>query len=258
MVLRSTEEKIREQWESTKTKLDDFNRENSTTLQGLRQVLNLGGSDVSLNDYRDQLALLENEKKTAYQRREDLKKQLLALQLELEKHYLQVEESFVPKFSELAQRFLGMPLSVQMDARETADVKLVVTVRGTTRRHQQHLSESQRFFLDIALRMALTQHMSSSSSPGGMFIDTPEGSLDIAYEKRAGDMLAKFSSAGHQIIMTANLNSSQLLLALARDCGRTGMQLCRMMDWAELSEVQQEEEALFDQAYLDIEHAMGE
>jgi hypothetical protein len=105
--------------------------------------------------------------------------------------------------------------------------------------------------------MALTQHMSDPSSPGGMFIDTPEGSLDIAYEKRAGEMLAKFSAAGHQIIMTANLNSSQMLLALAKNCGSKGMQLCRMTDWAELSEVQQEEEALFDDAYRAIEQAMG-
>jgi hypothetical protein len=131
-----------------------------------------------------------------------------------------------------------------------------VTVRGTTRRLQQNLSESQRFFLDIALRMALTQHMSHPKSTGGMYIDTPEGSLDIAYEKRAGEMLAKFAKAGHQLIMTANLNSSQLLLALARQCGEKGMQLCRMTDWAELSEVQQEEEALFDQAYRAIEAEM--
>ena len=106
-----------------------------------------------------------------------------------------MEETFVPRFSELAQRFLGMPLSVQMDARATDDVKLIVTVRGTVRRQQQHLSESQRFFLDIALRMALTQHMSDPTARGAMFIDTPEGSLDIAYEKRAGDMLAMFAVA---------------------------------------------------------------
>jgi DNA repair exonuclease SbcCD ATPase subunit len=256
--LRSAEAMARGKWEVTKTKLDDFDRENSATLEGLRQVLNFGGSEASLSDYRDQLAVVEKEKKVAYERHQGLKSQLLALQRELENHYAQVEQGFVPKFSDLAQRFLGMPLSVQLDARSSEEVKLVVTVRGTTRRLQQHLSESQRFFLDIALRMALTQHMSASTSPGGMLIDTPEGSLDIAYEKRAGDMLAKFASAGHQILMTANLNSSQLLLALARSCGRTGMQLCRMMDWAELSEVQQEEEALFDEAYSEIERAMGD
>lgn len=249
--------KARKRWEATKEKLDQFDRDNTTILEGLRRMLNSNAGEASLIDYRNQLAVLERDKKEAYDRREDLKRQQLKLQRELEQQYLQVEESFVPTFRSLAQRFLGMDLSVQMDARAMDDVKLVVTVRGTTRRQQQHLSESQRFFLDIALRMALAQHMSDPGSPGGMFIDTPEGSLDIAYEKRAGDMLAKFSSAGHQIIMTANLNSSQLLLALARDCGHAGMQLCRMTDWAELSEVQQEEEALFEQAYHEIEKAFG-
>ena len=255
--LRKEEGKVRQRWEATKDSLDAFDRENAATLDSLRKVLNRNAGDSSLSDYREQLAVLEKDKKTAYKRREDLKRKLFGLQKSLEQHYVQVEKKFVPRFAELAQRFLGMPLSVQMDARATDDIRLVVTIRGTTRRQQQHLSESQRFFLDIALRMALTQHMSDPESPGGMFIDTPEGSLDIAYEKRAGDMLAMFAKAGHQIIMTANLNSSRLLLELAHDCGSSGMKLCRMMDWAELSEVQQEEEGLFDEAYREIEKAMG-
>ncbi len=149
-----------------------------------------------------------------------------------------------------------MPLSVQMEARATRGLDLIFMVRGSPRRQQQHLSESQRFFLDIALRMALTQHMSAATSRGGMVIDTPEGSLDIAYEKRAGDMLAMFAESGHQILMTANLNSSQLLLALARRSGSARMRLQRMTDWAELSEVQQEEEGLFIKAYQEIENEM--
>ncbi len=254
--LRTAEGKARQRWEATKEKLDEFDRQNSKTLDSLRQMLNRNPGEATLSDYREQLAVLEKDKKTAYRRREHLKAQLLSLQKDLEQHYIQVEQTFVPKFADLAQRFLGMPLSVQMDARAMDDVKLVVTVRGTTRRQQQHLSESQRFFLDIALRMALTQHISDPTAQGGMFIDTPEGSLDIAYEKRAGDMLAMFATAGHQIIMTANLNSSRLLLELAHDCGRSRMQLCRIMDWAELSDVQQQEESLFDEAYRDIEKAM--
>jgi hypothetical protein len=180
----------------------------------------------------------------------------LRLQNTLEQEYLKAEQAFVPRFAKLAESFLGMPLTVQMDARQTLGIKLVVTVRGNPRRQQQQLSESQRFFLDIALRMALTEHMSDSASRGGMFIDTPEGSLDIAYEKRAGDMLAMFAEAGHRIVMTANLNSSQLLLELAHRCGSKGMQLCRMTDWAELSDVQKEEEDLFNRAYHEIEKAM--
>lgn len=256
--LRTTELKAREQFDATKVKLDEFDRQNSAILAALRQQLNLATGEASLKDYRDQLAILEKEKKTAYDQREALKRQLLSLQNSLEQHYSKAERSFVPAFAKLAQHFLGMPLSVQMDSRPASGLNLVVTVRGEARRQQQHLSESQRFFLDIALRMALTQHMSDHSSRGGMYIDTPEGSLDIAYEKRAGDMLAMFSRSGHRIIMTANLNSSQLLLTLAHECGRDGMQLCRMTDWAELSEVQQEEEALFDKAYREIEKAMGD
>ncbi|MFH1130934.1 MAG: hypothetical protein V1754_06335 [Pseudomonadota bacterium] len=254
--LRTEETKVRQKFDSTKEKLDEFDRQNSAILEGLRQLLNLSGSDVSLKDYRDQLASLEKEKTTAYNQREELKRKLMELQNNLEQQYIQAEEVFVPRFAELAKRFLGMPLTVQMDARQAVGLNLIVTVNGNTRRQQQQLSESQRFFLDIALRMALTEHMSDPNSRGGMFIDTPEGSLDIAYEKRAGDMLAMFSEAGHRIVMTANLNTSQLLLALAHRCGQEGMTLCRMTDWAELSDVQKEEEDLFDKAYQAIEKAM--
>jgi hypothetical protein len=66
-----------------------------------------------------------------------------------------------------------------------------------------------------------------------------------------------FAEAGHRVIVTANLNSSQLLLELAKRCGRSRLRMCRMTDWAELSEVQQDEETLFDEAYDRIETAMG-
>jgi len=254
--LRKGETAARQKFDATKEKLDEFDRQNSSTLAGLRQLLNLSDSDASLANYRAELATLEKEKKTAYDRREELKLQLFDLQKTLEQEYLQAEQVFVPRFAELAGRFLGMPLTVQMDARQAVGLNLVVTVRGNPRRQQQQLSESQRFFLDIALRMALTEHMSDSASRGGVFIDTPEGSLDIAYEKRAGDMLAMFAETGHRIVMTANLNSSQLLLELAHRCEREGMRLCRMTDWAELSDVQKEEEKLFNKAYNEIEKAM--
>jgi DNA repair exonuclease SbcCD ATPase subunit len=254
--VRSDETSARQKFDSTKEKLDEFDRQNNATLEALRKVLDSGDSGISLGEYRKQLASFEKEKTIAYERREKLQQELMDLQKALEQQFIQAEQVFVPRFAELAKRFLGMPLTVGLDARHDG-LNLVVTVNNTTRRQQQQLSESQRFFLDIALRMALTEYMSDSDSRGGMFIDTPEGSLDIAYEKRAGDMLAMFAEAGHRIIMTANLNTSQLLLALAHRCGEKGMTLCRMTDWAELSDVQKEEEELFEKAYQEIEKAMG-
>jgi ABC-type cobalamin transport system ATPase subunit len=129
-------------------------------------------------------------------------------------------------------------------------------MRSTSRREQHQLSESQRFFLDIALRMALAQFASDQHAPATLVIDTPEGSLDIAYEARAGQMFAEFVKAGHDIIMTANVNTSQLLKKLARASGTNQMKLVRMTEWSELSDVQIEEEALFREAYAEIEAAL--
>jgi ABC-type cobalamin transport system ATPase subunit len=180
----------------------------------------------------------------------------LKIQRTLQAQYAAAEQEFVPLFTKLAHLFLGMELDVQMEASDATGLSLVIAVRGTFRRQPHNLSESQRFFLDIALRMAITQFISSSEAKGGMFIDTPEGSLDIAYEKRAGDMLAQFVNSGHQVIMTANLNSSKLLLALAKNCKRERMQVSRMMDWADLSDVQIAESDLFEQAFSDISTAL--
>jgi len=255
--LRAVERAARERWTQSKDQLDAFDEANSALLNSLRLGLNSNASDAALATFKEQLATIEREKATAYQLREEFKGQLSILTRQLEEHYAAVEQRFVPALRQLAEQFLGMPLSVQLHTGASGEVGLLLEVRGTARRHSQQLSESQRFFLDIALRMALTQHMSDPQSPGAMYIDTPEGSLDIAYEKRAGTMLAMFAEAGHQVIMTANLNSSRLLLELAARCGRANMTLCRMTDWAELSTVQQDEEELFDKAFADIEDALG-
>jgi hypothetical protein len=160
----------------------------------------------------------------------------------LELRYAEAEETFVPLFKDLSNLFLGIDLDIRMEP-FSQGLNLILDLKNTTRRHYHQLSESQRFFIDIALRMAL--------------IDTPEGSLDIAYESRAGAMLAKFALAGFQIIMTANINTSQLLIKLAGQCGRKRMRLVRMTPWVELSDVQVEEEGLFKQAFKSIENALG-
>jgi ABC-type cobalamin transport system ATPase subunit len=256
--LRTEEVEAQRKLDAAKEELAVFEQANEAAMLSLRQSLSEGGGvDALLSSYRAQLGNLLAEKKDAEKRRADVKKLLNERQRELQKQYLSVERKFVPLFTDLAYHFLGMPMEIKMTTSELAAVGLFLEVRGTARRELHQLSESQRFFLDIALRMALTQFVSDPGARGGLFIDTPEGSLDIAYEKRAGEMLAKFAGAGHPIFMTANLNSSKLLLALATNCGRDKMHLCRMTDWAELSEVQQEEEGLFEEAYAQIEQALG-
>jgi hypothetical protein len=210
----------------------------------------------------DQHAAIRMEQQAAISRRDGFRQlrdqcraELQPLQEKLSECYRSAELEFVPSFRQLAKRFIGLELDAFLERESPTTFRLGLEVQGTRRRTTTQLSESQRFFLDIALRMALAKQMTGDGQ-AGMVIDTPEGSLDIAYEARAGSMFAEFVMAGHQIVMTANINASQLLLRLAATCGSEYMKLARMTDWAPLSEVQAEEEGLFDSAYADIEQKL--
>lgn len=252
--------KAKEVFALCKAKLDQFNDKNKTLLDSLNSLLTTqeNAGNPSLSAYQNQLQYLLDEKDCAHKEQVIYEGLLKDLQRSLEDSFAKVESQFVNIFTGYANQFIGMPISVQLEVPGGAvgAAKLIVSVKGLTRREQHQLSESQKFFLDIAFRMALISYMAEKKSQGGMYIDTPEGSLDIAYEKRAGDMLAMFADQGHQIIMSANLNSSQLLLAIAKKCRSDNLGLSRVMDWAELSQVQQQEEELFEEAYQKIEQEM--
>jgi ABC-type cobalamin transport system ATPase subunit len=218
-----------------------------------REATASGGVVQSLENLRTEHKTLQAERRKAYALRDEKKKELKVLQRSLESSYAAAEERFVPLFRDLAELFLGIELDVRLEGKVATGLILVLELRSTVRREQHQLSESQRFFVDIALRMAMAQFMSTEDSPAGLLIDTPEGSLDIAYESRAGEMFAKFVKGGHSIMMTANINSSQLLQKLSKECGEKRMALTRMTTWTDLSEVQVQESELFHQAYAAIE-----
>ena len=206
-----------------------------------------------VNEYRQQIEEHLAEKQEWYKERNKHRDELRPLQRQLEKQYRSAEDVFVPMFKQLAESFLGVDLNVVFEGPKAHGVGLVLNVQGDERREYHHLSESQRFFVDIALRMALIKYMSRGDSPGCLYLDTPEGSLDIAYETRAGRMIAQFANDGFGCVMTANINTSKLLLSLAEECASENMELDRMTTWAELTDVQTEEEGLFDDAFREIE-----
>lgn len=212
---------------------------------------------LSLDGMFDNVKQLKLAKAEATAEREEKKRALKRLQVILESRYALAEKLFLPAFKLLAQRFLGIDLVVRLQGLG-AKLTLVIEVARTARREKHQLSESQRFFVDIALRMALAQFMSSPQAAAPLYIDTPEGSLDIAYESQAGAMFADFVNSGHQLTMTANINASELVQQLARVLGKKRFQLERMTDWARLSEVQRSLSGLFDTTYKKIEKATRE
>lgn len=248
----------RELVHSSQAAINAFEEENRTALAGIRGKLALldGPLAATLNGLKtartEQLVQRDEE----YVERDRHRDALKVLQRSLERKYMDAETTFVPKFKRLAQAFLGVDLDISLTATQPTGLHLEIEMRGNARRKESQLSESQRFFVDIALRMALAQYVSDPESLATLFIDTPEGSLDIAYEDRAGQMFADFVKSGHAMIMTANINSSKLLTTLAHSCGADAMTIVQMTHWTELSDVQRNAEGLFKAAFKDIEAAL--
>jgi energy-coupling factor transporter ATP-binding protein EcfA2 len=241
-----------EELRSATRALDAFEEEHSEWIRN--KTANSSLSEV--------IKQLEAESRGAEERRDKFREKRDEFQAlvapvaqELAEAYAAAETEFLPRFQSLARAFLGMDLHCKLEPRARGP-QLVVTVNGQTRREQEKLSESQRYFIDIALRMALTEHMLGGRSPACLLIDTPEGSLDIAYESKAGEMFGAFVRRGNRLIMTANLNSNRLVLELAHGCGRDLMHVERMTNWSVLTEVQAHAEELFDQSYAAIQASL--
>lgn len=185
--------------------------------------------------------------------RDESKIELSAIEKEIRKNYHNAEERFLPIFKNYANSFIGLDIDVELKS-SSKGIGLVLKVNNTERTERFQLSESQQYFIDIALRFALIEFTSSLNA--FMLIDTPEGSLDIAYESRAGKMFGDFVQKGFDVIMTANINSSQLLLQMAKKCRKEKMKIERMTSWTILSTVQQEEQDVIEKAFNNIEEAL--
>lgn len=199
------------------------------------------------------IAHRKKEKNEAETKRNACQEELRPLEDSVKQTFTTVAEVFIPTFRDYAKSFIGLDIDIELkDVNNMAN--LVINVNGSDRRSRFQLSESQQYFLDIALRFSLIEYTKSENA--FMLIDTPEGSLDIAYESRAGKMFADFVAKGYSVIMTANINTSQLLLKLAEMCGKNRMRVERMTDWTILTQVQQEEEDVIEEAYCQIENKL--
>lgn len=238
---------------ASKEALSEFEKENSNIIfdkTGDKPI------DDLIEEYRRQFDRFDKETKQQYKKRDKLKPEYENLLQKINSAYKEAEEYFVPLFKTFAKNFIGLDLNTSFK-KKGRDIVLYFELMGTARTESFQVSESQRFFLDIALRMALATYLSKENNEATMLIDTPEGSLDIAYESRVGKMFADFVVDYNQnMMMTANINASQLLISLAEKCGENKMQFRRMLDWTDLTEIQKEGEYLFEKVFKNIEIAL--
>ncbi len=249
---RLNEDRIKEKKEldGIISRLSSFREENYPLLTRKSEMLE---SEQLLSEISALKIAIEQkikEKEGEEKKRDAAQEKLWPIEDEIKNSFTTISQTFIPVFKSYAKSFIGM--DVDIDLNQIGGVlSLFINVNGSDRRERFQLSESQQYFLDIALRFALIEYTQSKNAY--MLIDTPEGSLDIAYESRAGQMFADFVKKGYSVIMTANINTSHLLLRMAEQCGKDKMQIERMTTWTTLSIVQQEEQSSIEQAFDSIE-----
>lgn len=252
---------VEEQLDTLKKKIDELKERKEGIEKKSYSFLFDDPADDSwtsrINALQDSISTVEREKSKHIEERDQLKMEYDSLCVSLEKIYHRVQVDFLPIFKNFAKEFTGLDLdmnliSVTDDGRKM--FKFILQIDDTNRDNEFELSESQRFFIDIALRMAIVTFVCKQTKAStSMLIDTPEGSLDIAYETNAGSMFYEYVAENQKMIITANLNSSGLIQTLATKTKLDKFELISMLKWAKLSSVQNTHFELFEKSISVIE-----
>lgn len=124
-------------------------------------------------------------------------------------------------FSGFAEKFLGVECSLTYEALDGNLKRFYPIINGQVRRHEEELSESQRFFIDHSFRMSILSFF--YTKPSFYIVETPDSSLDISYEHNAADVFIKFLENPYSLIITSNLNNSEFLNYLSETSVKIGV-----------------------------------
>jgi predicted nucleic acid-binding Zn-ribbon protein len=116
-------------------------------------------------------------------------------------------------------------------------------------------SESERFFLDIAFRMALLELAGTLAESTSTFVcETPENALDLAYTENVASMFAKFARKGFSLLLTANIQAGGVAKPLLAPYPRAERQrrVFNLLRAGHRSDVQQSKLSEFDEELANI------
>lgn len=196
---------------------------------------------------KDQLVAQQNDLK---RQEADLEAQIYKLQNQLRAEFNRFRTEVAERtaqlgelYSRYATSFLG--LKCELTETEESDRLLSLTrfvpkFNGSARDSAETCSEAQRFFLDIAFRMALIDLSSEFSGEPGTFIcETPETALDMSYVDNVVKMFDEFSREGHAILLSANIQlhgiAGKLLSSVPKR--KRSRHVLNLLDIGQLSEV---------------------
>ena len=167
------------------------------------------------------IADLEIAIRDAYNERDGYKKELFEYTQKFKGVINNLNERLSSYFNKYASTFIGMDCKLSVTSKTLNKIPhfyYVPEINGQVRKGTWSVSESQRFFIDQAFRMAVIDYLQNEIGRFSTFFitETPEGSLDIAYESQVAMMFKIFAESNNKIIFTSNLNSSNFLKELYR------------------------------------------
>lgn len=165
---------------------------------------------VEFNAMRAEINKLESEKTSLLARSKKEKEKVERISQKIENENIKIATQLSQKFSEYAEKFLGIPCKLTYDDfKDGLGKRFVPIINGKERLNQMQLSESQRFFIDHSYRMSLLDFF--YRSPTFYICETPDSSLDMSYERNAANVFLNYLKKPNSLIITSNLNNSEFL-----------------------------------------------
>lgn len=167
---------------------------------------------------------------------------------------LEILRSFYERY---ATKFLGTKCTLS-ESKIEQQIELTYYIpefNGKKRPTADTCSEAQRFFLDIAFRMALIDFANTTGGSGTTFIcETPETALDYSYINNVVDMFQAFSDRKHSLLVSSNVQNDSIAGKLVRTAKKKS-NIINLLEIGQLSDVQKKAKPQLDKIAKQI---MGE
>lgn len=151
-------------------------------------------------------------------------------------------------YEKLSSDFMGKQVTLEYEKSTDrfVDVSyLIPKFDNEVRKSAEDCSEAQRFFLDIAFRMALIALNVELTGKSGTFIcETPESALDISYVKNVVNMFCQFMGV-NTLILSNNLQRLGLAQELTNVWDKNNTSIFDLLEYGKLSDVQKSSSELF-------------
>lgn len=194
-----------------------------------------------LQAFYDEIESLEKLKNEYQEKSKIEKNKAEKFSKQIEAQISKETNKFSLLFSQFAGEFLGVKCSLTYDDLGEGGKRFYPVINGKIRQNEEALSESQRFFIDHSFRMSILSFF--YTKPSFYIVETPDSSLDVAYEKNAAKVFMKFLENDNALILTTNLNNSAFLNHLV-DLAKNNISIINLLDLGKKSIIQRSSDSL--------------